>query len=122
MEELYDYLKKVKQLDMKVGEKNVIPAQLPVSSNVSSTLWSLQTAMGILWQDGFGFKDDQLMHVQSSDVFKEYIRYYNTFNAEGLIDREAWIMKDDQIRAKTINGELPCSITGCRSTKPGSWP
>ena len=105
MVELYDYLKKVKDLGIKVGEKDVIPAQLTVSSSVGSTLWSLQTAMGIFWQDGFGFKDDKLMHVQSSDVFKEYIRYYSIFNDEGLIDREAWIMQDDQIRAKAINGE-----------------
>ena len=106
MDDLYDYLKKVKALGLKIGDKDVIPAQLTVSSNVGSTLWSLQTAMQIFWQDGFSFKDDQLMHVQSSDVFKEYIRYYSTFNDEGLIDREAWIMKDDQIRAKAINGEF----------------
>jgi ABC-type glycerol-3-phosphate transport system substrate-binding protein len=106
MDDLHGYLKKVKDLGLKVGDKDVIPAQLTVSSNVGSTLWSLQTAMQIFWQDGFSFKDDQLMHVQSSDVFKEYIRYYSTFNAEGLIDREAWIMKDDQIRAKAINGEF----------------
>lgn len=105
MDELHEYLIKVKELGLKVGEKDVIPAQLTVSSSVGSTLWSLQTAMGIFWQDGFGFKDDKLMHVQSSDVYKEYIRNYNTFNTEGLIDREAWIMKDDQIKAKVINGE-----------------
>jgi len=106
MTDLYGYLKQVKELGVKVGEKDVIPAQLTVSSSVNSTLWSLQTAIGIFWQEGFSFKDDKLMHVQSSEAYKEYIRWYCIFNDEGLIDREAWIMKDDQIRAKAINGEF----------------
>jgi len=106
MSDLYDYLKQVKDLGFKVGEKDVIPGQLTVSSGVGSTLWSLQTAMGVFWQDGFSLKDDKLIHVQSHDIYKEYIRWYSIFNAEGLIDREAWIMKDDQIRAKAINGEF----------------
>jgi len=62
--------------------------------------------MGMFWQGGFSYKDDRLIHVQSSDMYKEYIRYYSKFNAEGLIDREAWINTDDQIKSKAINGEF----------------
>ncbi len=103
-DDLYNYLKKVKALGLKVGEKNVIPAQL-CPADPGSIMWALQTAYGAFWQQEFGYKDDQLNYLKSLPAFKDYVQWYNKLFNEGLMDPEAWIMKSDMIDAKAVNGE-----------------
>ena len=104
LDDLYNYLKKVKALNLKVGEKNVIPGQL-CPPDPGSIMWALQTAYGAFWQQEFGYKDDQLNYLKSLPRFKEYVQWFNKLFNEGLIDPEAWIMKSDQVDAKAVNGE-----------------
>lgn len=107
LEDMYDYLKKVKELDVKVGNKSVIPGQLTSSSDGSSLSWSLLTAFGQYWYGlwGMGYKGDQVNFPMAHPDWKEYMRFFNRLYNEGLSDREGWIAKSEQINAKAINGE-----------------
>lgn len=104
--DFHDFLVKVKQLNLKVDGKPVIPAHPSLNSDVGSLMWSTMTMSGFWWQFGsFAWKNDQLVYVQGTPEWKEYIRWYNQAYNEGLLDKEQFIQKDDQRNAKVINGE-----------------
>lgn len=109
LDELYDYMAKVKELDIKVGDKTVIPGALVASSEGTGSLrWSLQTAMGIGWRWPLIWTDplEESFFLSTSDeYFKPYIQWWNKIYNDGLIDPEMFIMKNDQYAAKASNGE-----------------
>lgn len=107
MEDMYGYLKKVKELNLKVGDKSVIPGALNASSqSVNSVFWSLHTAMGLLHRWPLIYSDSgKSFYAQTSDKAEDYIGWLNKMYNEKLMDPEIFVMKDDQYRAKAINGE-----------------
>ncbi len=109
LDELYDYMQKVKDLGLKVGDKPVIPGGLVASSEGTGSLrWSLQTAMGIGWRWPLIWTDplEESFYVSVSEkYYKPYIQWWNKIYNDGLIDPEMFIMKNDQYSAKAANGE-----------------
>lgn len=105
--ELLEFLRKVKALNMKVGNSDVIPAHLNSAGSVDSMLWSNFNLAGYWWTNFIFFvaKDDQYNYAPHTPTWKTYLQFYNTLYNEGLIDKEQFIQKDDQMLAKFINGE-----------------
>lgn len=107
-EDLYNYLKKVKELGVKVGNKEVIPAHPMMNADVGSLMWSMYTFPGFWWKDlvdRFYTKNGEMVYFAATPEWKEYIKWMNKCYNEGLFGEEIFIQKDDQREAKIINGE-----------------
>jgi len=105
---LTDYMKKVKALNLKVGDKPVIPGAINSSSESPGSLrWSIFTILGLTHRWPLIYqeppKDSYWMY--SSDEFKNYLKIVNEWYNDGLLDPEIFVMKDDQYQAKAINGQ-----------------
>lgn len=111
-----EYLRKVKALGLKVGEKDIIPGALCASSEGTGSLrWSLQTAMGIGWRWPLIWMnnlEESFFLSASEEFYKPYIKWWNEMYNEGLIDPELFIMKNDQYNAKAANGEYAVFNSG----------
>lgn len=110
LEDLYEYLKKVKSFNLKVGEKPLIPGALCASSqNRGSIDWSLRTIIGYHWSWPLVFVNPPTFEgsffLRTSPEYLEYLRWWNRLYNEGLLDPELFVMKDDQFNTKIINGE-----------------
>jgi len=110
LDDLYQYLKKVKALNLKVGDKPVIPGAITASSESMGALdWSLRTIVGFAWDYPFmmgtppDFADS--VYPKATPEYKAYMAWWNKLYNEGLIDPEMFVMKNDQFNAKQINGE-----------------
>ena len=107
LDDLYNYLAKVKELGVKVGNKDVIPAQMQLNSDPGSMMWSAFSLPGFYWQD-LGdrlYNDDTLSYFAATPEWKEYIRWFNKAFNDKLLQTETFIQKDDQRDAKVVNGE-----------------
>jgi len=110
LDDLYNYLKAVKALNLKVGDKPVIPGAITASSESMGALdWSLRTIVGFFWDYPFVRGDppnwDKTVLPKLSPEYKEYMRWWNRLYNEGLVDQEMFVMKNDQFFAKEVNGE-----------------
>ena len=125
MDEMYDFLMQIKELDIKVGDKTVIPGALCSSSEGTGSLTnSLQTAVGLGWRWPLIWTnplEDSFYLRYSEEYYKPYIQWWNTLYNDGLIDPEIFIMKNDQYSAKAANGEyavfntsIPGALTAAR--------
>ncbi len=110
LDDLYQYLKQVKALNLKVGEKPVIPAALSAQSEALGSIdWSLRTIIGYHWEwpivftNPPGFEGSKFLRWM--DDYGVYLRWWNKLYNEGLLDPEIFVMKNDQYFAKVINGE-----------------
>jgi ABC-type glycerol-3-phosphate transport system substrate-binding protein len=110
LDDLKAYLEKVKALNLKVGDKPVIPGAITASSESLGALdWSLRTIVGFAWEYPFmmgtppDFKDS--VYPKLTPQYKAYMKWWNDLYNEGLIDPEMFVMKNDQFNAKQINGE-----------------
>ena len=104
LNDLFDYLMKVKELNIKVGEKNVIPAALTDAPEADSIVWGLFTAMDCYWTN-LPFKGEHAFFAQSEPWFKDYVSWWNKSYNAGLLDREWFTVKKPQIAEKAKNGE-----------------
>jgi len=105
---LYDYLVKVKALNLKVGTKPVIPGEFVANSDMPDSLWwSAHSAMGYMWNWPLvlGTPIEKSMWVQLEQPFKDWLAFNNKCYNAGLLDPEIFIMKTAQMDAKVINGE-----------------
>jgi len=105
---LTSYMKAVKALNLKVGDKPVIPGAINSSSeSPGSVRWSIFTMSGMThrWPLVFQLPPDNSYWYYASDGFKEYLRAYNEWYNDGLLDPEIFVMKDDQYQAKATNGQ-----------------
>lgn len=110
IDDLYQYLKKVKALNLKVGDKPLIPAALNANSESTGSVdWSLRTIIGYHWQWPIVFTNPPdfkgSFFLRTSKDYENYIRWWNKLYNEGLLDPEIFVMKNDQYYAKIINGE-----------------
>jgi len=111
LDDLYQYFKKVKAMNLKVGDKPVIPAALCAQSEALGSIdWSLRTIIGYHWQwpiiymnEKDNFKGSQFLRNMAD--YGEYLRWWNKLYNEGMLDPEIFVMKNDQYFAKVINGE-----------------
>lgn len=102
------YLKAVKALNLKVGDKPVIPAAMTSSSESAGSLrWSIFTLYGIThrWPLVYQLPPADSYWFYNKDEFKQALKVWNTWYNEGLLDPEIFVMKDDQYQAKAINGQ-----------------
>ncbi len=107
-EELYNYMLAVKNLDLKVGTKKVIPgAPFSFSSMPDSALWSLGSITGFKWSYPLLYRADMAKSEDpyATQEFKDYMKFLNDCFLAGLIDPEIFIMKDEQYNEKITNGE-----------------
>lgn len=108
MDDMYEFLSKVKALNLKVGDKQVIPGALNSSSESTGSLqWSMQTAMGLGWRWPLilGEPYENSYFLRTSDTYKNYMKWWNKLYNEKLVDPELFVMKNDQYTAKMANGE-----------------
>ncbi len=108
LDELLDFFRKIKELNLKVGDKPVYAAHpQSSSSNVNSLVWSMFSATGNMWTitGERTTKDDVMTYMPMTPEWKNYLGFWNTAYNEGLLDPEGFIQKDDQLNAKIINGE-----------------
>jgi hypothetical protein len=105
MQELYDYLTKVKELGMDVNGKPITPIQLQSSSAPDSVWWSTVSLYDQHWQATLLNSDTSLKYFCTDPDWKDYLKWFNRFFNEGLIGQETFIQKDDQRDAKAVNGE-----------------
>lgn len=110
IDDLYGYLKKVKALNLKVGDKPLIPAALSAQSeSLGSIDWSLRTIIGYHWEWPIVFSTppnfEGSKFLRWMDDYGRYLRWWNKLYNEGLLDPEIFVMKNDQYFAKVINGE-----------------
>jgi len=109
-DQLLDYVRKVKDLNLKVGNKEIIPI-LPVSNGADqgSYMWSNFSFPG-LWWDALG---DRIFNNKTGDFnyfaatpeWKDWLKWLNTANSEGLLGQDFFLLKEDQRNARIINGE-----------------
>ena len=100
-EDFYEFLKKVKALNIKVGDNALIPLTIP---------WFFQMHLGNMfnWVGGWGYypdKNDVAMHLGSPHA-KEYYQFLNKLYREDLIDRDFLIQKENQIQEKFASGRV----------------
>jgi len=110
LEDFYRYLKAVKALNLKVGAKPLIPGAITASSQYMKSIdWSLRTIIGYFWDWSIIRGDppdwERSTLIEFTPEYKEYWRWWNRLYNEGLLDPEMFVMKDDQFRAKQVNGE-----------------
>jgi hypothetical protein len=110
LDDLYNYLKAVKALNLKVGDKPLIPGAISASSeSVGALDWSLRSIIGYAWEYPFmegtppDFNDTVLPKL--TPEYKAYMAWWNRCYNEGLLDPEIFVMKNDQFSAKQIDGE-----------------
>jgi len=110
LEDLYQYMRKVKALNMKVGDKPLIPGALSAQSEALGSIdWSLRTIIGYHWQWPIIYQNEPSFQgsffLRNGADYGEYLRWWNKLYNEGLMDPEIFVMKNDQYFAKATNGE-----------------
>ncbi|MCD9021686.1 hypothetical protein [Cohnella silvisoli] len=105
-EDLYEFLKKVKALNLKVGNKDVIPMSIPWWAQhhlanmfgVSSS-WQYHADDNTVSGTPFGDKDG-----------KEYFQFLNKLYNEKLLDPDFAIQKDEQLKEKQASGQVAVAL------------
>lgn len=130
-QDLYDYLVKVKKLNLKVGNNPVIPC-MPIfmTSEASALMWSMFTFPGFWWSDladrPYSDSTKSMVYFAATPEWKSWIKWMNDCYNEGLIHPEIFSMNMDQNNAKVINGEyavfqrwLPANDARTRAEQEG---
>ena len=116
LEDFYDYLVKVKELNMTAPNGNpVVPAQIQANNDPTALMWSAFTLSGFFWQD-LGdrcYDEDTFVYFADTPEWKEYVRWFNKLYNEDLLSEETFIQKDEQRDAKVIAGEYAVFQAWC---------
>lgn len=109
-EDLFDYCMKVREMNLKVDGKPVIPIHPFYSGeDISSLMWSNYSMAGFWWLDYADRPMDpgagKLSYFAATPAWKEYVRWMNKAFSAGLMGKEIFIQKADQKDAKIKNGE-----------------
>ena len=96
-EKLTEYLQKVKDLGLMVGERELIPMSL--------INWS-QFHVGTMFNFGHWCMDDEgdVNGYLGCKGTKDYYKWLNNVSNQGLLDNEFLIQKDDQLQQKVASG------------------
>ncbi|QGQ97592.1 hypothetical protein EHS13_23230 [Paenibacillus psychroresistens] len=107
-EDLTNYLKKVKELGTKQGDKTIIPSHIQFSNTADALWWANFNLTGFWWEDGLNDRitsPTSLEYVFGTPEWKTFTKFMNGLYNEGLSDKEVFIQKEDQKNQKVINGE-----------------
>lgn len=96
-EKLAEYLQKVKDLGLKVGDRDLVPMSL--------INWS-QFHVGTMYNFGHWSKDDKgdVNGFLGCAGTKDYYKWLNGIYNDGLLDPDFLIQKDDQLQQKVASG------------------
>lgn len=96
-EKLAEYLQKVKDLGLKVGDRELVPMSL--------INWS-QFHVGTMYNFGHWSKDDKgdVNGFLGCAGTKDYYKWLNGIYNDGLLDPDFLIQKDDQLQQKVASG------------------
>lgn len=96
-EKLAEYLQKVKDLGLKVGDRDLVPMSL--------IQWS-QFHVGTMYNFGHWSKDDQgeVNGFLGCAGTRDYYKWLNGIYNDGLLDPDFLIQKDDQLQQKVASG------------------
>ena len=96
-EKLTEYLQKVKDLGIQVGDRELIPMSL--------INWS-QFHVGTMFNFGHWSIDDEkdVNGYLGAKGTKDYYKWLNNANNKGLLDPEFLLQKDDQLQQKVASG------------------
>lgn len=99
-EDLYQLLKKIKELNLKVGDREMIPLTIP---QWGQHHLANMFGAGSTWQ--YHSNDQSVTGALFGDKHaKEYYRYLNKLYQEGLLDPDFSIQKNEQLTEKTVSG------------------
>ena len=109
LDDFYEYLKKVKELDIKVGTNSVTPGQIQMYEGLDSMMWSAFTLPGFYWQDLgdrlYDVDENKFAYFADTPEWKNYVQWFNKLYNEDLIGKETFIQTEEQRDAKAANGE-----------------
>lgn len=103
-EDLYSYLKAVKQSNMKVDGKDVVPLQSDSGIALANMIFG--TFNGVMSNNYVLPINDELKFYFTSPKFEEAMIYVNKLWNEGLINKDAFIEKTEQVVEKLANGRV----------------
>jgi hypothetical protein len=109
-EDMNRYLTAVKKLNLKQGNKPIIPGELQSNNSVGALMWSMFTFAGFYYNDDYpdtpyNMATNQFNYYATTPQWKTYMSQMNSMYNDGLFGSEYYIQKDDQRDAKLINGE-----------------
>ena len=111
-EELYQVLKAFKEQDANGnGDPN---DEIPLSLTIDAASgqrgeYTLRSAFGIYgYQNNYQLQvtDDKVWLAETSENWKEYVKYMHRLYAEGLLDADCFIQTNDEYLAKITNGKV----------------
>ncbi|GGD98687.1 hypothetical protein [Paenibacillus nasutitermitis] len=105
-EDLYEFLKKVKALNLKAGSKDVIPLSIP---------WWAQHHLANMYAVNSSWQYHPEDNIVSGSPFgdangKEYYQFLNKLYNEQLLDPDFSIQKDEQLKEKQASGQVAVSL------------
>lgn len=102
-EDFYEFLQKVKDLNLTVGEKDVIPLSIPA--------WA-QFHIGAMYDWGHWRIDENgdVGGYMGLPGAKDYYWMLTQMYNEGLIDKDFLIQKDEQLQEKIASGRVACGM------------
>jgi putative aldouronate transport system substrate-binding protein len=102
-EEFYEFLKKVKNSGMKVGNKDIIP--LSQEWGELFTIPFFNIPMGFASRFDI-MSNDEVKFMTNNPNFKEAAKYINKLTREGLLDPEWGMQSGDVKKAKIASGQV----------------
>lgn len=105
-DDLYEFLKKVKALNLKVGNKDVIPLSVPWwAQHHLANMFGVSSS----WQ--YHTDDNTVSGTPFGDKYgKEYFQFLNKLYNEQLLDPEFAIQKDEQLKEKQASGQVAVAL------------
>ncbi|MFC5405169.1 hypothetical protein [Cohnella soli] len=105
-DDLYEFLKKVKALNLKVGNKDVIPLSIPWwAQHHLANMFGVSSA----WQ--YHEDDNTVSGTPFGDKYgKEYFQFLNKLYSEKLLDPDFAIQKDQQLAEKEASGQVAVAL------------
>ncbi|GBF74520.1 hypothetical protein PA598K_02870 [Paenibacillus sp. 598K] len=105
-EDLYSFLQKVKALNLKVGNKEVIPLSIPWwAQHHLANMFGVSSS----WQ--YHEDDNTVSGTPFGDKYgKEYFQFLNKLYNEKLLDPDFAIQKDQQLAEKQASGQVAVAL------------
>lgn len=98
-DDFYNFLLKVKELELKSGDRDIIPLTIPHALQIHlGAMFGVTNA----WQ--FKESDGDVTGWFGSDHAKEYYQFLNKLYKEGLLDKDFSIQKTEQLQEKIASG------------------
>ncbi len=107
IEGFYNYLKAIKDADLKVNGQSVVPLQSDSSKSPASTLM-LCFDGGLA---GYEEVDGRLQYQFRKPGTLDAIKFLNKLYNEGLINKDCFAEQQDQVKEKVLNGRVGVYLT-----------